>query len=155
MQALIAPLVAAAGGTSVIATALPAVSAIAGGISTMQEGKAAEEQNRINAHIGKTRAIQTDVQAREGLNAELGSLRAAFAANGQRPTVGTEAVFNEMRRVRGRERRVEFGNRMAEAASFNMAAQSARSQGRMGLLGGIIKAAPSIFDVYEMKKRGY
>lgn len=155
MQALLAPAMAAAGGTSVIATALPAIGAVASGLAANAEGKAAEEQNRINAHIGKTRAIQTDAQAREGLNAELGSLRAAFAANGQRPTVGSEAIFNEMRRVRGRERRVEFGNRMAEASAYNMAAQNARSQGRMGLLGGIIKAAPSVFDVMAMKKRGY
>lgn len=155
MQALIAPAAAALGGTATIATALPAFSALASGLWANAEGKAAEEQNRINAHIGKTRAIQTDVQAREGLDAELGSLRAAFAANGQRATVGSEAIFSEMRRVRGRERRVEFVNRMAEASAYNMAAQSARSQGRMGLLGGIIKAAPSIFDVYEMKKRGY
>lgn len=155
MQALLAPALAAAGGTATIATALPAFSAIATGMADHAEGKATEEQNRINAYIGKTRAIQTDATAREGLSAELGSLRAAFAANGQRPTVGTEAVFNELRRVRGREQRVEFGNRMAEASSYTMAANNARSRGRLGLLSGGIKAAPSIFDVVAMKKRGY
>ena len=153
--ALLAPIAAAAGGTATLATALPAISAIAGGMSTMAEAKSVKEQNKVNAYIGRTRAMQTDVAAREGMSAELGTLRATFAANGQRPTVGTEAVFNELRRVRGRDRRIEFGNRMQEASSYNMAAKSAASQGRAGLIGGFIKAAPSVFDVLEMKKRGY
>ena len=154
-MAALAPMMAAAGGTSVIATALPAISAIAGGFAANAEAKSVEEQNKVNAHIGRTRAIQTDVAAREGMSAELGTLRATFAANGQRPTVGTETVFNELRRVRGRDRRIEFGNRMQEASSYNMAAKSAKSAGRASLIGGFIKAAPSVFDVYEMKKRGF
>lgn len=153
MQALVAPLAAAAGGTATLTAALPAIGAVAGGLADRAEGKAVAEQNRINAYIGKTRAIQTDAQARDNMGSELASLRAAFAANGQRPTVGTEAIFNEMRRVRGRERRVEFGNRMQEASSYSMAAKSAQNRGRLGMIGGIIKAAPSIFDVYEMRKR--
>lgn len=154
-QALIAPLMAAAGGAGVITTALPAISAVAGGLASRAEAKAVEEQNRVNAFIGRTRAVQTDTSAREGLNSELGTLRATFAANGQRATVGTEAVFNELRKVRSRDRRIEFGNRMQEASSYNMAANAARTSGRMGMLGGIIKAAPSVFDVIAMKKRGY
>lgn len=154
-QALIAPIAAAAGGAGVLTTALPAISAVAGGLATNAQAKSAEEQNKINAYIGRTRAIQTDVAARENLSAELGSLRNAFASSGQRPTVGTEAIFSELRRVRSRDRRIEFGNRMQEASSYAMAAKSARADGRAGLIGGFIKAAPSVFDVLEMKRKGY
>lgn len=146
---------AATAGTSVLATALPAVSAIATGLAGRAEAKATEEQNRINAYIGKTRAVQTDAVAREGLNSELGELRNAFASSGQRQTVGTEAVFSELRRVRGRDRRIEFNNRMQEASAYNMAAQNAKTQGNLSLLGGVIKGLPSVFDVMKIKNRGY
>jgi hypothetical protein len=146
---------AAGGGIAALTAALPAVSAVASGLGARAEAKAVEEQNKVNAYIGRTRAAQTDTSARESLNSELGTLRATFAANGQRATVGTEAVFNELRRVRGRDRRIEFGNRMQEASSYNMAAKSARQTGNLGLIGGVIKAAPSVFDVYQMKKKGF
>ncbi len=156
--AFLAPMLAggAAGtGVAAVTAALPAVSAIAGGMAANAQGKAVEEQNKVNAFIGRTRAMQTDVVARENLNSELGTLRATFAANNQRPTVGTDAIFSELRRVRARDRRIEFGNRMQEASSYNMAAKSARAEGRAGLTAGFIKAAPSVFDVYKIKSKGY
>jgi hypothetical protein len=155
MQAAIAPIAAAMGGTGVLTTALPGIAAIAGGMGENAEAKAMEEQAKINAYIGRTRAGQADVSARESLNSELGTLRATFAANGQRPTVGTEAIFNELRNVRARDRRIEFGNRQQEAASYDMQAKNYKSKGKFGLLGGVIKAAPSVFDVMSMKSKGY
>jgi hypothetical protein len=153
--ALVAPIAAAMGGTGVLTTALGGAAAIAGGMGERAEAKAMEEQARINAYIGRTRAGQTDVSARESLNSELGTLRATFQANGQRPTVGTEAIFNELRNVRARDRRIEFGNRMQEASSYDMQAQNYKTKGKFGLLGGVIKAAPSVFDVVKMKSKGY
>lgn len=165
MQAAIAPIAAAlagggtaaAAGTGITAltTAMTGASALAGGLAAHAEGKAAEEQAKINAYIGRTRAGQTDVSARESLNSELGTLRATFAANGQRPTVGTEAIYNELRKVRARDRRIEFGNRQQEASAYDMAAANAKSEGRWGLIGGITKAAPSVFDVMRIKAKGY
>jgi len=155
MQAAIAPIAAALGGTGVITTALPAIAAVAGGMGDRAENKAMEEQARINAYIGRTRAGQTDVSARESLNSELGTLRATFQANGQRPTVGTEAIFNELRNVRARDRRIEFGNRQQEASAYDMQANNYKSKGKWAMAGGIIKAAPSVFDVMKMKAKGY
>lgn len=153
MQALIAPAMMAAGGAAPIAYIAQAGSALAGGLGAMASGKAEERQAKINSFIGRTRAIQTDVNAREGLTSEMGSMRAALAANGQRATVGTEEMFRELRRVRGRDRRIEFGNRMQEASAYNMQAKSAGQEGRLGLLGGFIKAAPSIFDLQEWRTK--
>lgn len=153
MQAAIAPLLAAAGGAAPITYIAQAGSAIAGGMAGMASGRAAEQQAKINSFIGRTRAIQTDVNAREGLTSEMGSMRAAMAANGQRATVGSEEMFRELRRVRGRDRRIEFGNRMQEASAYNMQAKAAANEGRMGLLGGFIKAAPSIFDYQEWRAK--
>jgi hypothetical protein len=156
MQALIAPLAAAAGGAAPIAYGLQAASGIASGLSAYAGAKSQAEQAKVNAFIGRTRAIQTDVSAREGLESELGAMRAAFAANNQRQTVGTSEVFSELRRVRARDRRVEFGNRMQEASAYKMQASAARSEAGMGLLGGFMKAAPSVFDIYDWrKKNGY
>lgn len=155
MQALVAPIAAAAGGMAPLTTLIGAGSAVASGVSAYAAGKADEEANRINAYIGRTRAMQTDATARENLDTELGTLRATFAANGQRPTVGTAEIFNELRRVRSRDRRIEFGNRMQEASAYNIAANNARSSARAGLWGGMAKAAPSVMDYLEMRaKRG-
>lgn len=156
MQAALAPILAAAGGAAPLAYIAQAGTAIAGGLSAYSESKAEQEQAKINSFIGQTRAMQTDVSAREGLESELGTMRATMAANGQRPTVGSDAVFQELRRVRGRDRRVEFGNRMQEASAYKMQAQAAGGAAKMGLAGGFLKAAPSLFDLadWRSKNRG-
>jgi len=140
------------GAVAPLAMALQAGSAVLGGIGAYQSAQATKKQAEINADIGRTRAAQTDTAAREGLNSEIASMRAAFAAGGQKANVGTGEVMNELRRVRGKERRVEFGNRMQEAAGFRTAAQNAGSQAKFGLLGGLVKAGPSLFDLYSYKQ---
>lgn len=153
MQALIAPALAAAGGAAPLALAAQAGTAIFGGLAANAAAKTEEENAKVNAFIGRTRAIQTDVQAREGLESELGSLRAVLASNQQRPTVGTAEIFNELRRVRSRDRRIEFGNRMQEASAYQRQAAAAGQAGRQGLMAGFIKAAPSVFDLYDWKQK--
>jgi hypothetical protein len=156
MQAALAPIFAAAGGAAPLAYAATAASGVASGLAAYSSGKAQQEQAKINSFIGRTRAIQTDTNAREGLNSELGTLRAAFAAGGQRPTVGTDAIFRELRTTRERDRRVEFGNRMQEANAYKAQARAAGQGANFGLLGGFLKAAPSVFDLYDWrKKNGY
>lgn len=153
MQALLAPALAAGSATAATtgALALQAGSAILGGISTAQGMAAQKEQAKINSYIGRTRAIQTDVSARQGLDSELSSMRAAFAANGQRQNVGTNEIFNELRSVRNRERRIEFGNQMQLSSDYAREAKS--YQPGMALLGGFLKAGPSLFDLYQLKRR--
>lgn len=126
---------------------------ILGGLAGSAEAKGEKKRAEINTYIGRTRAIQTDVEAREGLESELGTMRAALAQNGQRQNVGTMALFNELRRVRGRERRIEYGNRMAEAADWKMAAKNAKAKASGALIGGIIKAAPSMFSLYDYQSK--
>lgn len=156
MQAALAPIMAAAGGAAPLAYGLQAATGLATGLSTYAAGKAEQQQAKINSFIGRTRAIQTDVNAREGLNSELGTLRAAFAAGGQRPTVGTDAIFRELRTTRERDRRIEFGNRMQEANAYKAQARAAGQGATFGLLGGALKGAPSVFDLYDWrKKNGY
>lgn len=171
MQALLAPIAAAAGagaaapiGATVAAASTASAaaplaylaqgaSAVFGGLSAYSAGKAEEEAAKVNSYIGRTRAMQTDTSAPESMNSALGSLRAAFAASGQRPTVGTAEVFNELRRVRGRDRRIEFGNRMQEARGYDTAARNAGMAARHGLWAGLIKAGPSVFDYYDWRKK--
>ena len=72
-------------------------SSIFGGLSGAAEAKGEKQRAEANAYIGRTRAIQTDTDARQGLNDELATMRATFATNDQKPGVGTLAIFNELR----------------------------------------------------------
>lgn len=127
-------------------------SSIFGGLAGAAEAKGEKQRAETNAYIGRTRAIQTDTEARQGLNDELASMRATFAANSQKPGVGTLAIFNELRKQRGRERRIEVGNRMAEVADWKMAGKNAQAKASASVMGGIIGAGPSMFDLYQYKK---
>lgn len=158
MMAALAPMLAGAtaAGTAATtaATALSAGSAIAGGLADFGAAQGAKQAAEINAYIGRTRAMQTDVSARQGLNDELATIRTTLAANGQRQNVGTAAVMNELRGVRGRERRIEFGNQMQAAADYKTQARNAGRQGTFALGSGFLKAGPSLFDLYDLKKKG-
>lgn len=153
MEALIASSAAAAGGATGGALLLQAAGPIFGGISAMQQAKGAKEQAEVNSFIGRTRAIQTDAAARSGLDSELANMRATFAANQQRPGVGTFEIMRELRKVRGQERAVEFSNRMQEAADYRMAGKNAMAKGTGELLTGFVNAGPSLFDFYNYRRK--
>jgi hypothetical protein len=93
--------------------------------------------------------MQADTVARQGLNDELGSMRAVFGANQDQPTVGSLEVMNELRRTRERERRITYGGNMQQAYDQRLAAANSRYGGRMALLGGVVKSAGSMFDLYQ------
>lgn len=141
-------------GITALALGAQAGREIFSGMAGAAQAKGEKQRAEINAYIGRTRANQADTDARLGLEDELSTLRATMAANGQRPGVGTMDIFNELRRTRGRERRVEVGNRMAEAADWKMAAKNAGNAATGSLIGGLFKAGPSLFDLYQLKKAG-
>ncbi|GLO70347.1 hypothetical protein VWZ88_12505 [Phaeobacter sp. JH20_36] len=130
---------------------LSAASAGATGIAGYQQAKGEQEHARINSYIGRTRALQEDTGHREGLDGELGSMRATFGANQQRPNVGTLEVVNELRRVRDSERRVGVGNRNSEAADWSLRGRNAGSAARASLWKGGFKAGGSLFDLHDYR----
>jgi hypothetical protein len=132
---------------------LKAGSAIATGVSGFAAAQGEKKNAEINSYIGRTRAIQTDAAARSGLNDELGGIRTVLGANGQPPGVGTFEVIKELRETRDRERAVEFGNRTQEAAAFSRDAKAAGGRAFGALIGGGLKAGPSLFDLYDYRKR--
>ena len=136
-----------------LALGAQAGSSIFGGLAGAAEAKGEKKRAEINAYIGRTRAIQTDTDARVGLNDELATMRAALASNGQKQNVGTMALFDELRKQRGRERRVEVGNRMAEVADWKMAGKNAGAKAKSAMFGGLINAGPSLFRLYEYEKK--
>jgi hypothetical protein len=146
---------AAAGGglLSTLAIGSQIAAPLLGGMAASQAAKGEKMRAQANAEIGRTRAAQTDTVARENLNSELATLRTTLATNAQPINAGTAAMFNELRRTRGRERRIETGSRMQEAADWSMQAQNAGASGRNALLGGLIRSAPSMFDLYDMRRR--
>jgi hypothetical protein len=129
------------GGTSVL-----------GGMSGMAQAQGEKQRAQNNAYIGQTRAIQTSATGAESLNSELATLRATFAANGQRPSVGNDAIFSELRRVRSRETRINVSNDKAGVADWNRQASNAGRAGTAAMIGGIAGAAPSMFDLYSRLK---
>lgn len=129
--------------------ALQAASAGLGAMGTMQGAKAEKAQAERNAFIGRTRALQTDTAAREGLNDELATMRATLASNGQ--AGGAFELMRALRDTRGRERRVEVGNRMQEASDWRMQGKNALAQGRSKALSQVASAGPSLFKIYAMR----
>lgn len=123
-----------------------AASGVFAGMSARSRAKAEQKQAEVNAYIGRTRAIQTDTVARANMDAELGSFRAASAAMG-RPGVGVLDMMREITDIRERERRIEVGNRMQESRDYAMAGRNAQMAGRTAMVGGLLQAAPSIFDL--------
>lgn len=130
---------------------LKAGGALAGGALAYSSAKGQQEQAKVNAYIGRTRALQTDTVERQNLESDLGTLRTSLAANEMRPGVGTLEVVNALRKVKDRERRINVGNRMAEAADWRMRAGNAGSAATGGLFSGFINAGPSLFDLYQYR----
>lgn len=118
-------------------------------MGTMGAAKADKAQAERNAFIGRTRALQTDTSARDGLSDELATMRATLAANGQ--AGGAFELMRALRQTRGRERRVEVGNRMQEASDWRMQGKNALSSGRAKAASQIVSAGPSLFDLYQLR----
>lgn len=149
MQALIA----LGGGAATAATGLQAFTAIAGGLSAAGQASGEKTRAENNAYIGRTRAMQLDTNARTDLGSELATLRSTLSANGQGVNVGTMEVMKDLRGTRSRERRIEFGNQMQQAADWRMEAKNAGAKRTGAMLGGLINAGPSILDLYELKRQ--
>lgn len=139
-------------GVAGAALGLQAAGSVLGGIGGRAQAKAQQQQAEINAYIGKTRAIQTDTAARESLSSELANFRTVMATNQQKAGVGTYEVMQELRDVRNRERRVEVANRNQEASAYKMQAASYKAQGRAAMIGGVVGALPSLYDLYQLRK---
>tara|TARA_R100000808_G_C2073539_1_gene100078 strand:+ start:52 stop:477 length:426 start_codon:yes stop_codon:yes gene_type:complete len=126
-------------------------SAAFSGISALSRAKAEREQAERNAFIGRTRAMQTDTTARQGLSSELANVRAVLSANGQRPGVSTFEITKDLRQTRNRERRISFGNEMNRVYDFEQSGRNAMSRGRAGFALGMLEAGPSLFDLYQYR----
>ncbi len=156
----LAPALAGAAGAGTAATALTTAATVASiaspvfqGIQASREATAQGIHARANADIGRTRAMQSDTVSRQNMESELSSLRATLGANGQAMNAGTAPLFAALRSTRARERRIENSNAMSQVADFEAQARSARGAGRAAVLGGLVKAAPSVFDLYQIGKK--
>lgn len=140
---------ASSGALTTLTLITKAAAPIFAGIAQQQQMRAVEQQAERNAMIGETRAIQSDTVARQEMESDLGSARAAFTANAQAPNVGTLAMLNQIRETRGRERRIQYGAHMQQAEDYRTQASNARMQASMSLPLAFAKAGPSIFSLYE------
>lgn len=141
MQAALGPL----------ALAAQAATPIVGAISSMRQAREMREQERINAEWGRIRANQTDTAARTGMEAELGEMRSVLNANDAGINPGTIGLLDEVRQIRGRDRRIEVGNRNREVSDANRRAASYRPG--LELTRGIMRAGPSLFELYGELRR--
>lgn len=129
-----------------------AVSSVAGGLAGASEAAAEKKRAETNAYIGRTRAIQTDTVARQGVESEIGTMRAVFGANSQEFNPATFEVMRALRDVRSRERRIEVGNRNAEAADFRMQAANAGARGRAAMFRGFAGAVQPTFSLFQLRR---
>lgn len=136
-----------------VALGAKAAGSIFKGLAERSQARAEQKNAQINAYIGRTRALQTDAAAREGMNSELATMRAAFASAGERLNVGTAAIMDELRRVRGNERRIAVSNEMQGASDWNRYAASAGQKAKASTAAGFIGAAPSLFDLWQVGKK--
>jgi len=119
---------------------------IFGGFAAASEARQMRQQEQINAEWGKIRADQSDTAARVGLEEDLGAYRAAMSANGAGPSVATLGILDEVRKIRGRDRRIETGNRNREVFDARARARSYRPG--MEIARGFARAGPSLFQLY-------
>lgn len=135
-------------GIAGVALGMQAASSVVGGMAAMGQARAERQRAENNAYIGETRALQTAAGIGEQLNSEIATLRATVASNGQGMT-GALPFLREARRRRGREARIGVANERQGAADWRMQGQNAMAQGRAAMLGGILGAGPSLFEIYD------
>ncbi len=123
-----------------------------GALGALSKAKAEKQAADNNAYIGRTRALQTATAAADGLNSEAGTLRTTLAGNGQKAGQSTFGIFDEMRRVRGQERRIAFENEMQTSRDYTQQGRNAMSAGRWQFLSGMAKTGQSMFDIYQYRK---
>lgn len=151
--AIAAATAAGTGAATTAALGLKAATGIFSGLSSYRKAQGLKQDAEANAFIGRTRAIQTDTDARQGLDSELGEIRSALAANGQPQNVGTLEIMKDLRSTRDRERRINFANRMQESRSFSQQAQGYGQQARLGLVTNFARSGQSLFDLYQSRKK--
>ena len=116
------------------------------GQAAMGQARAEQQMARTNAYIGETRAIQTGAAATQDLAAQLGEMRAVFAANGQ-GGAGTNVFFQELRKARQREARIAMSNERQGAADWMMRGQNAMYQGRAANASSLFGTGKSLFEM--------
>lgn len=129
-----------------LALAAQAAAPIASGISAARQASSMREQERANAEWGRIRANQTDTAARTGLEEDISAARAVFNANDAGQSVGTLGLLDEMRQIRGRDRRIEMGNRARETNDAGRRAASYRPG--LEMFSGVMRGGPSLFQLY-------
>lgn len=138
-----------AGATTKLALGAQVGSILMEGIGFQQQAEAERKQAEINAKIGETRAWQTDTVARQDMESDLGTARAVMGANAQRPNVGTFEMLRGIRDTKNRERRIQYGAQMQQAQDFRTQADNIRQKSRWIMPRSLMKAGPSIFDLYQ------
>jgi hypothetical protein len=123
------------------------------GMAGRKQAQGEKQRAENNAFIGRTRAMQVDTNYRTDLNSELATLRTTLATNQQRPGVGTFEVMKELRDIRSRERRIEYGNEMSNVYDARLAAKNAKASGDAAMIGGLTRAAQPAFDLYQYKRK--
>lgn len=136
--------------TPAIALGLQAGTSIAGGLAGQAQAQGEQQRANINAYIARTRAMQTDTVARQGMESELGAARAALGANEQRTSVPVLELLNEIRTTRERERRITTGNENTRAADYRLQGRNAAARGTASMLSGFARAGPSLFDLSQL-----
>lgn len=129
-----------------ILSAVTAAGAVAQGVGGFMQGRADAKAAETNAVISETRADQQDTQLRSELEANLGAVRAARAANGLTFSPTGNAIAGAFEDESARTRRILRQNELERARQFRANSLAARRGGALSLFGGVTKAGASIFQ---------
>jgi hypothetical protein len=130
-----------------------AVGSVASGVIKGQGDQEAAnyqaEKADVAAQYAKGAAAETDTQARENLNIQLGNISAIRAAAGTNPTSPTgDAISSRTAFIGDRQRSIQVGNIMAQANQDEADATYLRQSGQYAytqdILGGLTGAASTL-----------
>ena len=145
--------------SSIAIGAALATTALSTGFGVMQsvsQASSGEAFSKFNAGQAELRADQTDAQAREGMNFEIGEIITARAANGLDASSPTgRAIVADARRIRGRERDIAVGNERMQATQFRQQARQFAATRRGSLLGGGLKLLSTGAQAFSLFSGGF
>ncbi|QDP64844.1 MAG: hypothetical protein Unbinned5081contig1001_1 [Prokaryotic dsDNA virus sp.] len=131
------------------APALQAGAAVAGGVSSLVAAKNEKRRSEINAYVGETRAIQTGTVARQNLESELGMYRNVLNSGGGIDSADYD-LLDDIRTIRGRERRINVQNEKTQANDWRMQGNNAMARGWGGFFSGVGKAAIPLSTIVQI-----
>ncbi len=140
---------AAASTTGAVLTGLSAIASVAGGISSYQQGQAAEDQAELQARAAEVNGRMDAIATNDELLKTLSMNNASAAAAGIQSS-GSVARANEaVQRKAAQELNVNRFNTSMEVSALNQKAKQASNRGKVAMAGSLFEAVETGRSAYK------